>query len=189
MKRKKDNTLYLDKDQIQELVNFKNMILEHRNNAYKKCKVDILSNDILSSLSMYDIIFEYDKDYNPNFHRNGADGKSKDVLIERKCAKANVSKKGLVKDTGWIFHAQETKKATRYIFGVRNAETLDIVKIYDIDNTKVIEIIDQCLEDQRQKWIAKGKPNHDGIIVKEKLLATLEPKQVLSIKNCKVYKY
>lgn len=183
-----DQTIFLNKDQILDLINYKNIIFDKRNEVYDCYNIDILSNDILSSLSMYEIIFEYDKDYTPNFHRNGIDGKSSDILIERKCSKKTPNKKGEVGLSDWKFHAQEKNKADRYIFGIRRADNLKMVRIYDIQSNNALHAIHQCLENGKQKWINKGRPNWDALVVPEKILIDLPPIEKFNIKNCVIIK-
>ena len=124
-----DQAIFFTKDQIVDLIDYKNKIFDSRNTVYKNYGIDILSNDILSSLAMWEIIFEYDENYAPNFHRNGVDGKSSQLLIERKCSKKMPNKEGKVGLSDWKFHAQEKNTADRYIFGVRRADNLDMVRI------------------------------------------------------------
>lgn len=177
-------SIYLSIDQIEDLIKHRNNIFLEHAQAFQKYSIDILSNDILSSLSMWEIIREYDKNYEPNFHRNAEDGKSGTILIERKCASVRPSKKGGVGKSSWLFHAQETIKSTRYVFAVRRKDNLQIVRIYDIKSKPAIAKIEDCLADQRQRWIQKGKPPYDGITVPEKLLLTIAPKKQFNVKNC-----
>lgn len=181
-------SIYFEEEKIKDLVQFRNKIFSEHRQAFEKYGIDILSNDILSSLSMWEIINQYDKNYSPNFHRNGEDGKSGEILIERKCSTKLPNKKGAVGNSGWQFHAQETDKSSRYIFAVRRKDNLDVVRMYDIASIEAIKIVRDCLEKERQKWINKGKPNHDAILVPEKLLKTLTPKETLTINNCLVVK-
>ena len=183
-----DQTIFLNKDQILDLINYKNLIFDKRNQVYDCYSIDILSNDILSSLSMWEIIFEYDQDYTPNFHRNGIDGKSSDILIERKCSKKMPNKKGQVGLSDWKFHAQEKNKADRYIFGVRRADNLAMVRIYDIKSPTALQLIHECLENAKQRWINNGQPNWDALVVPEKILLNLVPIEKLNIKNCLIIK-
>ncbi len=181
--------IYLEKEKILDLIDFRNKIFAEHAKAYEKYNIDILSNDILSSLSMWEIISQYDPDYEPNFHRNGEDGRSKDVLIERKCSTIKPSKrKDSVGKSGWQFHAQETQKCSRYIFAVRRKDNLKIVRIYDIASPTAIKAVQDCLAEGRQKWIDKGKPNHDAILVPEKILIDLPAIKTLHINGCAVVK-
>lgn len=183
-----DQAIFLTKDQIVNLIDYKNKIFESRNTVYNNYGIDILSNDILSSLAMWEIIFEYDPEYTPNFHRNGIDGKSSQFLIERKCSKKMPNKEGKVGLSDWKFHAQEKNTADRYIFGVRRADNLDMVRIYDIQSKSALNKIHQCLSTGKQRWIDKGRPNWDALVVPEKILTTIKPKQLLNIRNCAIIK-
>lgn len=183
-----DKTIFLDKDQILNLIKYRDIIFDHRNKVYENYNFDILSNDILSSLSMWEIILEYDKDYTPNFHRNGIDGKSSNILIERKCSKKSPNSKGEVGLSDWKFHAKEKTKANRYIFGIRRTDNLEMVRIYDVQSEKALELIYKHLENEKQKYIKKGQPNWDALVVPEKILVQIEPKEIFKIKNCSVIK-
>lgn len=178
--------IYLPKDSIRDLIDYRNRIFQEHQTVFKKHNIDILSNDILSSLSMWEIISQYDPDYEPNFHRNGEDGRSRSVLIERKCATKMPTLKGTVGNSGWQFHAQETDKSSRYIFAVRRKDNLNIVRIYDISTANGLAVVKKCLDQGRQKWIDKGKPNHDAVVVPETLLKTLRPVKIEIIDQCTV---
>lgn len=181
-------SIYLDQDKIRDLIQFRDRIFAEHAVAFERYGIDILANDILSSLSMWEIIIQYDSEYNTNFHRNGEDARSGEVLIERKCATVRPGKRGQVGNSGWQFHAQETDKSTRYIFAVRRKDNLKIVRLYDIASAEAVKAVRDCLEQGRQGWINKGKPNHDAILVPEKLLKTLPVVKQLVIDNCVVCK-
>lgn len=183
-----DQTIFFTKDQILDLINYKNLIFDSRNKIYEKYGIDVLSNDILSSLDMWEIIFEYDSEYTPNFHRNGIDGKSSNLLIERKCSKKMPSKNGAVGLSDWKFHAQEKNRADRYIFGIRRADDLSMARIYDIQSKSALNAVHQCLENGRQKWIDKGRPNWDALVVPEKILIGFNTIEKFNIKNCVIIK-
>jgi len=181
-------SIYLDKDKILDLIQFRDKIFAEHRVAFEKYNIDILANDILSSLSTWEIVTQYDTEYNTNFHRNGEDARSGSTLIERKCATVKPGKRGAIGNSGWQFHAQETDKSSRYIFAVRRKDNLKIVRLYDIASAEAIKVVRDCLEQGRQGWINKGKPNHDAIVVPEKLLKTLPVSKELVIDNCVVYK-
>ena len=67
-------------------------VINIRNELYSQTGVDILSNDIISSIQMREIIKKYDPEYQPNFHRNGEDGVSGGILVERKCSNVEPKK-------------------------------------------------------------------------------------------------
>lgn len=181
--------IYLTRESILDLIKHRDKCFIEHAAAYAKYGIDILSNDILSSLSMYEIISQYDPSYEPNFHRNGEDGRSGEVLIERKCSTVKVAKrKGTVGKGGWQFHAQETVKCSRYIFAVRRKDNLKIVRIYDIMSDAGINTVQECLEIGRQNWINRGMPNHDAIVIQEKTLLTLPVVESFEIDYCLVTK-
>ena len=84
---------YLEPQQVDELNEYRKKIVELRNEAYKKFKIDILDNDTMSALSIYEIVKQYDAEFNINFARNGEDAKSGDVLIEAKASRLERKKK------------------------------------------------------------------------------------------------
>lgn len=180
--------IYLDRQSILDLIQHRDKIFAEHRTVFEKYGIDILANDILSSLSMWEIISTYDPEYNTNFHRNGEDGRSGDILIERKCATMKPTKKGTVGNSGWQFHAQETVKCSRYIFAVRRKDNLKIVRLYDISGDTAVKSIRDCLDAGRQKWIDRGRPNHDAIVVPEKLLQDLPIAEQLIIDGCLIFK-
>jgi len=180
---------YLDNKSIQDLISHRDKIFAEHQNAYKKYGLDVLANDTLNALSMWEIVSQYDPDYNINFHRNGEDAKSNDVIIEQKCATVKpAKKKNTVGKSGWLFHAQGNLDYPRYIFGVRRKDNLQIVRLWDISSPGAVNTVQQCLDAEKQKWINKGKPNHDAISVPEKLLLGLPVIETLLISGCVVTK-
>lgn len=180
---------YLEEQAIKDLISHRDKIFAEHKAAYEKYGIDILANDTLSALSMWEIVSQYDPDYNTNFHRNGEDAKSKEVIIEQKCATVKPSKKkGTIGKSGWQFHAQGGLEYPRYIFGVRRKDNLQIVRLWDISSKSAIAAVQKCLLDEKQKWINKGKPNHDAIIVPEKLLMDLPVIETRIICGCVVTK-
>lgn len=180
---------YLEPNAIKDLISHRDKIFAEHKQAYEKYGIDILANDTLSALSMWEIVSKYDPNYNTNFHRNGEDAKSQDVIIEQKCATVKPSKKkGTVGKSGWQFHAQGGLEYPRYIFGVRRKDNLQIVRLYDICSPAAITAVQDCLLEQRQRWIDRGKPNHDAIAVPEKLLLNLPVLATVGINGCTVIK-
>jgi hypothetical protein len=84
---------YLLKHEIQDLIYIRNIIFPEREKAYKKYLIDVLDNDTLSSLQIYEIVSEYDDSYNINFSRNGEDAQSNGINIEHKCSNIKPTKK------------------------------------------------------------------------------------------------
>jgi hypothetical protein len=180
--------IYLNKDTIADLIAYRDKIFQLAQEVYEKHSIDILANDTLNALSIHEIVSTYDENYNTNFHRNDEDAKSGDTLIENKCATVKPGKKGKVGHSGWQFHAQGKLNYDRYIFAVRRKDTLNIVRLYDVSSKKAIKVVQARLEQMKQHWISKGKPNHDAIIVPEKILLGLPIASTSTINNCQVFK-
>jgi len=181
-------SIYLTKDQVNELIKYRDQVFSIAEEVYQKFGIDLLANDTLNALSIHEIAKTYDSDYNTNFHRNKEDAQSKNVLIEHKCSTVKPSKKGNIGKGGWQFHAQGTLNYSRYIFAIRRKDNLKIARMYDISSNPAITVVQQHLEEMKQKWINRGKPNHDGIVVPEKLVLTLPVLETLNINNCDVIK-
>lgn len=178
---------YLDQAAIEDLISYREKIFAVHREVYDKYEIDILANDTLSSLSIWEIVHRYDPEYNTNFHRNGEDGKSGTVLIENKCSTvAPARTKGTVGKAGFQFHAQGELNHARYIFAVRRKDNLKLARIWDIASPHSIAAVQQCLEAGKQNWINKGKPNHDAIVVPEKLLLELPVLSTQVIDECVV---
>ena len=180
-------TIYFDKTAIDSLIDFRDKIFKLAQEAYQAHGIDILANDTLNALSIHEIVSSYDANYNTNFHRNNEDAKSGNTLIENKCTTKAPSKKGVIGNGGWQFHAQGKLNYSRYIFAIRRKDNLKIVRLYDISSPDAIVAVQQCLEEQKQKWINKGKPNHDAIMVPEKLFVNFDTTTEI-ISGCKVIK-
>jgi hypothetical protein len=168
--------IYLDPKDLIELDQYRRKIFALRAEAYAKFKIDVLDNDTLSSLSIYEVVSKYDVDYNINFARNGEDAKSGSVLIEQKASRILKKKKtGQYPYSGFQFHAMGNIEYDRYIFATRDKATLDIVRIYDISGDENTFQIQAHLLGERQKWEDKNEKlgktqKHDVIILPEELL-------------------
>lgn len=180
--------IYFDQKTVSELFEYRDKIFALAQKAYQKYNLDILANDTLNALSIHEIVSSYDHDYNTNFHRNDEDARSGDVLIENKCATKTPNKDGSVGKSGWQFHAQGTLNYPRYIFAVRRKDNLKIVRIYDIVSDHAVCAVQGCLAEQKQKWIDRGKPNHDAIQVPEKILMDIPAISKSLINGCTVFK-
>jgi hypothetical protein len=181
-------SIYLDQDTIKDLIAYRDRIFALAEEVYQKHEIDILANDTLNALSIHEIVGTYDADYNTNFHRNEEDAKSNGVLIENKCATLKPSKKGKIGNGGWQFHAQGKLNYDRYIFAIRRKDNLKIVRLYDISGAQSIAAVQQSLADSKQNWIDRGKPNHDAIVVPEKLLQEMPVIGRTQINGCEVIK-
>ena len=180
--------IYLNKDTVADLIGYRDSIFALAQEVYSKHGIDILANDTLNALSIHEIVSEYDPDYNTNFHRNEEDAKSGGVLIENKCATKAPNTKGIVGKSGWQFHAQGRLNYNRYIFAVRRKDNLQIVRLYDITGTKSVAAVQACLAQLHLNWINRGKPNHDAVVVPEKLLLEQKVISRTQIKGCEVIK-
>jgi len=184
---------YLETTVLAELDEYRRKIFELRAEAYAKTKIDVLDNDTLSALSIYEIVHQYDPFYNVNFSRNGEDGKSKGVLIEQKASRVEKKKKsGLYATAGFQFHAMGNLKYDRYIFATRDRSTLNLIKIYDISIKENIELVQSHLLSEREKWLERGrkdqaKMKRDVIIMPEDLLIkNLTGIKKKTFNNCEV---
>lgn len=180
---------YLDKTAIQKLIEHRDNIYAEHKTAYDSFEIDILANDTLSSLSIWEIVSQYDADYNINFHRNGEDAVSAGILIEQKCSTVKPSKKkNTVGKAGFQFHAQGKLEYPRYIFAVRRKDNLQLVRLWDVSSDTGVMLVQEVLQAGKQTWVNKGKPNHDAIVVHEKNLLCLPVNETLHINECEVFK-
>lgn len=178
--------LYLDQSHIQDLISARNKIFSEHHRVWHQHQIDILANDTLSALSIWEVVNQYDSDYNINFHRNGEDAKSQGVLIEQKCATVKPGKRGGVAQAGFQFHAQGKLNYDRYIFAVRRKDNLELARLWDVVSDPAVSLVQGCLALGKQTWIDRGKPNHDAILVKEQDLRGLSIIQQLLINGCTV---
>lgn len=192
---------YFDAVCLQEMNEIRKKIFEEREIIYKKYKVDILDTDALSALSIYEIVRQYDRDYNINFARNGEDAKSNGVLIEQKASKVEGeltktgrTRKGAGTDAAFQFHAMGDLDYPRYIFVARNKNDLSIMRIYDISNKENRKKVLDHLQGERQNWLNRcqgdqAKMKRDIILLPEKMiLEKLSFVSKMTIDNCLVFK-
>jgi hypothetical protein len=169
---------YLKAEDLIALDEYRRKIFALRAEAYAKFKIDVLDNDTLSALSIYEVVSQYDTDYNINFSRNGEDGKSNGVLIEQKASRIERKKKtGQYPYAGFQFHAMGNIEYDRYIFATRDRATLDLVRIYDISIASNTTLVQNHLLGERKKWEDKNKAlgytqKHDVIILPEDILVS-----------------
>ena len=186
------NSVYLDKPTLLELIEYNKKLIAIREEGFRKFNIDLMENDTSSALSAYEIIKQYDPNYNINFARNGEDGKSNDVLIEQKASKINKLKGSGYSKATFQFHAQGDIEYNRYIFIARDKVTLEIIRIYDISNPVNVLLVQTHLLGKRAAWEAKNKQlgrtqKHDGIDIREKvLIGNLVNTTSKIIDNCKV---
>jgi hypothetical protein len=171
---------YLAPTVLAQLDECRKQIFALREAAYKLTGIDVLDNDTLSALSIYEIVRQYDQEYNINFARNGEDAMSiinkLIVLIEQKASRISRYKKtGLYKQAAFQFHAMGNLEYDRYIFATRDEATLALVRIYDIgDQVNCLQVQAHLLS-ERAAWEAKnvqmGKTQkRDVIVLPEALL-------------------
>lgn len=186
---------YLAPAVLKELDEYRKRIFADREEIYRKHKIDVLDTDTLSSLSVYEVVIQYDPDYNINFARNGEDAKSKDVLIEQKCSRVEKRKRlGTYPDALYQFHAMGDLIYPRYILVSRDKTTLAPVKLYDISQPKNVKLVQDYLMAQRQAWedrcaVDKKYMKRDVIGIPESVLKEgLTKAKNLTINNCEVTK-
>lgn len=179
---------YLDESAIKELIETRDRIFGERQSPYLKHGVDVLDNDVLSSLSIYEIVSKYETDYNVNFARNGEDAMSHGIIIEQKCC--NIKK---AKDkAGFQFHAMGTLEYPRYILAVRQKENLQILRLYDISTHENVLMVQEHLLNERRIWLDRGrldesKMKRDVILLPEKtLLEKLVITKTVIVNDCEV---
>lgn len=178
---------YLDNATIEALIEIRNKIFELRNAAYTQYEIDVLDNDTLSSLSIWEIVSTYDPDYNVNFSRNGEDALSNGIKIEQKCSSVKQNKKGEFPNAEFQFHALGDIEYPRYILAIRDKSTLELLKIYDIQKNENTKTIINHLLEKREKWVEAGAKKYDVITQPEKVLLENIKFSEKTIKNCKVY--
>lgn len=168
---------YFDPASLQEMNKARLQIFAVREAIYRKFKIDVLDTDALSSLSIHEIVSQYDSDYNINFARNGEDAKSKGILIEQKATrvegaltKTGKPRKNAGNDASFQFHAEGDLAHPRYIFVARNKVDLSVVRIYDIGTKANCKIVLKQLLNERDTWLAKGKKKRDIIMITEKFI-------------------
>lgn len=155
---------YFDKSTLSILKDASKEIVAIRNRIAKETSVDILDTDAISSLFIYEIVSQYDNDYNINFARNGEDAKSNDILIEQKATRVNgpltktgKPRKGAGLDACFQFHAMGDLDYPRYIFVARDKEDLSIRRIYDISDKENKEKVLNHLLFERDAWLDRCK--------------------------------
>ena len=167
---------YLKPETLAQLDEYRKKIFELREEAYRATGIDVLDNDTLSALSIYEIVSQYDADYNINFARNGEDAKALGVDIEMKASRIERKKRsGLYGLAGFQFHAMGNLDYDRYIFVTRDKATLSLIRVYDISDAANCLQIQAHLLAEREAWLARGrkdqaKMKHDVIQLPEALL-------------------
>jgi len=192
---------YFDDASIQEMNEARKKIYAEREAIYKKYGVDILDTDALSAISIYEVVKQYDPDYNINFSRNGEDAMSNGVLIEQKATrvKGKLTKTGKPRknagvDAAFQFHAMGDIDSDRYIFVARDHEDLSVVRIYDIGDPVNCKLVVDHLMSERNSWLSRSqgdqaKMKRDIITLPETvILNNIKFKSQTVVNNCTVYK-
>lgn len=192
---------YFDKSVLSVMSQASKEIVAIRNKVAKLTGIDILDTDAISALFIYEIVSQYDVNYNINFARNGEDAKSNDVLIEQKATRVagpvtrtGKPRKGAGEDAAFQFHAMGDLDYPRYIFAARDKDDLSIVRIYDISKQHNCKLVLEHLLEQRNIWLEKAKLDkklmkRDIIILPEKFILTkLNLPDTLTINGCKIIK-
>ena len=193
-------SLYFDISTLNELNEKRKNIYSIRNEIYKKYKLDSLDTDVLSSLSIYELVSKYDGQFNINFSRNGEDAMSSNICIELKTSrvegrytKTGRLRKHADRDAAFHFHAMGDLAHSRYIFAAKSKEDLSIVRLYDISNVSNCSLIVNRLADKKNSWLKKvnGDPKkmkHDLILMEESfILDNLSFCNQFVIGECKVF--
>jgi hypothetical protein len=192
---------YFDSASLKEMNDARQEIYKQRELIYQKYKIDLLDTDALSALSIYEIVNQYDPDFNINFARNGEDAKSNGVLIEQKATrvegpltKTGKPRKNAGVDAAFQFHAMGDIDHARYIFVARNKTDLSVVRIYDIGNPSNVQKVVGHLMAERNAWLAKTQGNQasmkrDIIVLPEQfILKNITFEKPMTVNGCQVFK-
>jgi hypothetical protein len=176
---------YLTDPDLLQIGTYVEEICNIRSACLARFELDILSTDNLSSVLVYEIVSQYDADFNINFARNGEDATSNGVRIEMK----NCSLDKLMASASFMFHAMGDLHHPRYIFVARDKKTLKPIKLYDISEPTNVALVQAALEQEKKEYLKKGFRKFDGIYIKEKYFKEVLNMPIqLQIKNCKVIK-
>ena len=183
---------YIEKSKIENLIEVRNSIFKERSKAWADIGIDLFDNDTLSSLSIYEVVTQYDPDFNINFSRNGEDAVSNGVNIENKCHTIAPNKQGIIGKAAFQFHAMGDLEYPRYVLAVRRKDNLKLVRMYDISADENVSSIQQHLLSLRAAWLAKGtkdnsKMKYDVITLPESLLESFSFKETKLVNDCQVH--
>lgn len=191
---------YFDKTILADMNEARKEIFAIRAKVYAKYKIDVLDTDALSSLSIYEIVSQYDHHFNVNFSRNGEDAKStngnaeiKSTRVSGNLTRTGRPRKGAGSDAAFLFHAMGDIDHSRYLFVAKNKEDLSVVRLYDISNPANCKIVQDHLHCERDKWLEiglkdKSKMKRDIIVLTEKFLTDNIKFKKQTISNCDVYR-
>lgn len=192
---------YFDSASLKQMNDARLEIYKQREIIYRQFQIDLLDTDALSALSIYEIVSQYDPDFNINFARNGEDAKSNGILIEQKATrvegpltKTGKPRKNAGTDAAFQFHAMGDIEHARYIFVARDKNDLSVVRIYDISDPANAQQVISHLMSERNAWLAKTQGNQakmkrDIIVLPESfILANITFKSTKTINGCQVMK-
>lgn len=192
---------YFDETTLNKLADGSKEIVDIRNRIAKLAGIDILDTDAISSLFIYEIVKQYDSDYNINFARNGEDAKSNGILIEQKTTrvsgpltKTGKQRKNAGNDAAFQFHAMGDLEYPRYLFVARDKDDLSIRRIYDIGQKENTNKVLDHLMNERNAWLERANKDkklmkRDIIILPEKfILENLDLPNRLCIDGCVILK-
>ena len=183
---------YFDRHKLEIVIAASKEIVQKRNEVLKQTGIDILDTDAISSAFIFEIVSQYDSDYNVNFARNGEDAKSNGILIEQKATRVagpftrtGKSRKGAGTDAAFQFHAMGDLDYPRYIFVARDKDTLKLLRIYDISSMQNQQKVLNHLLNEKSSWLAKGFQKRDIILLTEKfILSNLIFSTKQTVDNC-----
>ena len=184
---------YVDRETLSELFKARDRIIRERNRIMDCSGIDILDNDTISSLSLWEIVSQYDSDFTINFSRNGEDGQSNGIITEHKCCKNYPRKDGSIRLGSFQFHAMGELEYPRFIFAACCKKTLEFRRLYDIAQYENVQKIVDCLMKQRKQWLSRGQKDHtkmkrDVITIKEQFLQSFDLDLINTMSNCEVYR-
>lgn len=176
---------YLEDPDLLQVGTYVEEICNIRSACLERFGLDILSTDNLSSVLVYNIVSQYDTDFNINFARNGEDAISNGIDIEMK--NASVDKPTV--SASFMFHAMGDLHHNRYIFVARDKKTLKPIRMYDIGESTNVALVQAELERLKQDYLKDGFRKFDGIYLKEKFFREVLNMPIqIQVDNCTVIK-
>ena len=169
MQKKSTQPVFLDDFQMKILEDHAKKIIEHRNSSRVAVKaeisIDLLDTDKIKTVLSAPIIKQYDPNYRVNMRRNGIDAVSGKFNCENKnSSMKNPTRplkhgpnKGKLKNASWAFHAFHNDNYNCMILSIWDKESLDLVQIYDIRQTKNIQKIKEYLHAEAEIFSKKVK--------------------------------
>jgi hypothetical protein len=202
MNTKKTLEKYIGCDALKSIAPRIQEVVKIRNELFNEYGFDLLdSGDAISNILSYEIISQYDPEFEPNFHRNGRDAKDgSEMKSNRVEPVSEFTKTGKLSKANkftatWTLHAV-SDYSWRWIWIARDKKTLEILRIYDISEVDSVNIIVNHLEEQRQRFLKKynskdtdvTKVKNDRIGISEKFIRDNISFTIKKIGNCEVMK-